>query len=256
MAKKPLTDEQKARRAETARANGAKSRGPKTPVGKYISALNSIITGEHLGRLQSEVPPCIAILSTEDRTEYLRILQNQARQMQPASECEYDLVRHMAVQLFHCQRYLRIENTLRQAGIEGVLESYTDLDGVSLEAMAYRIGMRDDKMWRALQRDQKSHLASFLSFQKAFRQLRRDTPMVPPEPVSLEVEMKYEDDPLPPPFIVDEAFEHAERAKSEPNYTPPKWVDKLLNDKELMAHLALRGDLEKHKNRPKLPNAA
>ena len=40
-----MTEEQKTRRAEAARENGAKSRGPVSDIGKYISSLNSIATG-------------------------------------------------------------------------------------------------------------------------------------------------------------------------------------------------------------------
>ena len=51
-----MTEEQKARRAEAAREHGAKSRGPVSDIGKYISSLNSI-----------------ALLSTDCRLSYLRL---------------------------------------------------------------------------------------------------------------------------------------------------------------------------------------
>lgn len=259
MAQKPLTAEQKARRAETARANGAKSRGPKTPTGKYISSLNSIITGEYLGRLEAEIPPSLVGGSEADWKEYRRYLQINARQMQPASECEIDLIRQIAVHCFHIHRIQRIERTLRRADQEKLLGSHPDLRGHESEAMSYRAGMTDDKMWRALQRDRKSHEASVISYRRMFRQLRRDTPMVPAEPVSVAVDMLYEEDPLPPPHIVTEALEHAERAKSEPSYKVPHWVDKLLNDQELLEMVAARDNLKISQGRlvlPKRPKAA
>jgi hypothetical protein len=259
MAQKPLTAEQRARRAEIARTNGAKSRGPKTIVGKYISSLNSIITGEHLGRLEAEIPPSLVGCSPADWQVYRRYLQINARQMQPASECEMDLIRQIAVHSFHVQRILRIERTLRQASEEKLLASYAELSANQNEAKAYHSSMGDDKMWRALQRDRKSHESSVVTYRRMFRQLRRDTPMVPAEPVSVAVDMLYEEDPLPPPHIVAEALEHAEKAESEPSHVVPAWVPKFLQDKELLEMVAARDNLKLQAGRlipPKRPKAA
>jgi hypothetical protein len=259
MAQKPLTAEQKARRAEVARANGAKSRGPKTITGKYISSLNSIVTGEHLGRLEAEVPPSLARCSPEDWHEYRRLLQINARQLQPASECEIDLVRQIAVHAFHAYRILRIERTLRRAEQEKLLASYAELSSHENEAMAYQSGMGNDKMWRALLRDRRSHEASAASYRRTFRQLRRESPMVPAEPVSIAVDMLAEVDPLPPPHVVAEAIEHAVRAQSEPSHKVPAWVDKFLKDRELLEVVAARDNLKICDGRlvlPKRPKAA
>ena len=80
-----MTEQQKARRAEAARENGAKSRGPVSDIGKYISSLNSISTGEHLDLRKEELPECIALLSTDCRVAYLRLYQKHTRQFQPQS---------------------------------------------------------------------------------------------------------------------------------------------------------------------------
>lgn len=254
MAQKPLTAEQQARRAEIARANGAKSRGPKTTIGKYISSLNSIIHGEHLGRLEAEVPPSLAGCSEADWTEYRRLLQINARQLQPASECEIDLIRQIAVHAFHGQRLLRIERTLRQAEEQKLLDSYSELDAHQIEALGYRAAMGDDKMWRALQRDRRSHEASGAGYRRVFRQLRRDAPMVPPEPVSVAVDMLAEQDPLPPPSVVVEAIEHLEKAQSEPSHEVPAWVTKLMNNQELLELIAARDHLKIRDGRLVLPS--
>jgi hypothetical protein len=244
MSKKQLTEEEKQRRAETARRNGAKSRGPKTPIGKYISSLNSIIHGEHLGRLEAEVPPSLAGCSEADWNEYRRLLQINARQLQPASECEMDLIRQIAVHAFHAYRILRIERTLRRAEQEKILNSYADLSSLENEALAYRAGMGDDKMWRALNRDRRSHEASVASYRRMFHQLRREAPMLPPEPVSVAVDMLHDVNPLPPPHVVAEAIEHAVIAQSEPSHKMPAWVDKFLKDRELLELVAARDNLK------------
>ena len=60
-----MTDEQRARRAEIARENGANSKGPVSITGKYISSLNGIATGDHATVRKEELPECIALLSTD-----------------------------------------------------------------------------------------------------------------------------------------------------------------------------------------------
>lgn len=254
MAKKPLTAEQQARRAEISRANGAKSRGPKTSVGKYISSLNSVIHGEHLGRLEAEIPPSLVGCSEADWKEYRRLLQINARQLQPASECEMDLVRQIAVHCFHTHRILRIERTLRLADQEKMLASFPEFNPPQNESMSYRSGMGEDKMWRALLRDRRSHEASVAGYRRMFRQLRRDSPMVPAEPVSVAVDMLYEADPLPAPHIVAEAIEHVQKTQSEPSHKAPDWVDKLLKDSELLELVAARDNLKISKGRLVLPS--
>jgi len=244
MSKKQLTEEEKQRRAETARRNGAKSRGPKTPIGKYISSLNSIIHGEHLGRLEAEVPPSLAGCSDADWKEYRRFLQINARQLQPASECEMDLIRQIAVHSFHVQRILRIERILRQVEEQKKLDSYANLSDPHIQALAYESGIGNDKVWRALLRDRRSHEASVASYRRMFRQLRREAPMVPPEPVSVSVDMHPQEDPLPAPEVVAQAIEHVQKAQSEPSHKVPSWVARMMKDRELLEIVAARDHLE------------
>lgn len=103
-----MTEEQKTRRAEAARENGAKSRGPVSDIGKYISSLNSIATGEHLDLRKEDLPECIALLSTDCRLSYLRLYQKHLRQFQPHSDCEHTMLRHMCVELFQLERTINL----------------------------------------------------------------------------------------------------------------------------------------------------
>ena len=233
-----MTEEQKARRAEIARENGTKGKGPVSPTGKYISSLNGITTGQHLTIHKEELPECIALLSTDCRQAYLRLHQKQVRQYLPQTECEQTLVRHMSVELFQLERTISLETHARQRGIDDIIRAYADLADADRELFAYEQGLQKDKLWRSLQRDKKAHLAAYATYQKLLRQTRRDFPVVPPELVNHEADANLAEEPLPPAEVVAEAIAHADRAKNEPNYQLPHWVSEMLLNDELMAEIA------------------
>ena len=254
-----MTDEQKARRAEIARENGAKSKGPVSITGKYISSLNGIDTGEHATVRKEELPECIALLSTDCRHAYLRLFQKHVRQYQPESNCERTLVRHMAVELFQLERTISLETHARQRGIDDVIRAYADLSDADRELFAYEQGLQKDKLWRSLQRDKKAHLAAYASYQKLLKQTRKDFPVVPPEPVNYDADANLAEEPLPPPEVVAEAIAHADRAKNEPSYELPYWVAEMILNAALMAEIAPGYDVEQLLEKltdPGLPRAA
>ena len=148
-----MTVEQKARRAEVARENGAQSRGPVSDIGKYISSLNGISTGEHLLLHKEELPECVALLSTDCRSAYLRLYQKHLRQFQPHSALEQSMLRHMCVELFQLERTINLETYARQHGIDETLRAYPDLSDAELQLFSYERGLQKDKLWRSLQRD-------------------------------------------------------------------------------------------------------
>jgi hypothetical protein len=233
-----MTEEQRARRAATARQNGAKSRGPVTPTGKQISALNSITTGEHLNLLAEEVPECLTMLTTDDAVAFVRLLQKHLRQYQPQSECEKTLLRQMTVELFQAQRTISLETYARQSDLDTMMRRYPDLADQERQLQAYKEGLKDEKLWRALQRDKKAHQTAYLQYQRALQTMRRAFPVVPPEPVSLTVDLQQLECPMPSPEVIAEVLEYADQAKSEPSYPLPRWVRGMLEDDELMEQMA------------------
>ena len=183
-----MTEDQKSRRAEVARENGAKSRGPVSELGKYISSLNSITTGEHLEILKEELPECIALLTTDCRQAYIRLYQRHFRQYKPEAECEQTLLRHMCVEFFQLERTISLETHARQRGIDDIIRAYPDLSDADRQLFAYEQGLQNDKLWRSLQRDKKSHLAAYASYQKLIKQTRRDFRLIPPEPINSDAD--------------------------------------------------------------------
>ena len=239
-----MTEDHKARRAEIARENGCKSRGPVSETGKYISSLNGITTGEHLKILKEELPECIALLSTDCRQAYIRLYQRHFRQYQPEAECEQTLLRHMCVELFQLERTISLETHARQRGIDDIIRAYPDLSDADRQLFAYEQGLQKDKLWRSLQRDKKAHLAAYAAYQKLFKQTRRDFRLIPPEQVNSDADNNVAEEPLPSPEVVAEAIAHADRAKNEPSYQLPHWVAEMLLDEALMAEIAPGYDVD------------
>jgi hypothetical protein len=82
-------------RAEIARRNGAKSKGPTTAAGKEQSKRNAIRHGDYSRVLKLLVPPHSACLLHEDRREFYRLFDTNIAKYQPADEHEKEIVREI-----------------------------------------------------------------------------------------------------------------------------------------------------------------
>jgi hypothetical protein len=87
-------------RAEIARANGAKSKGPITPEGKAISSRNGLrhgIASRHV------------VLPDESVDSYLALHRSYVEQFEPQTKVELDLVSIMSTAQWRMRRLLSIE---------------------------------------------------------------------------------------------------------------------------------------------------
>jgi hypothetical protein len=89
--------------SETARANGAKSRGPVTPEGRAASSRNSL---RHGFTARSVVLP------TESSEDFQSLLDSYVDQFDPQGGVEMDLVQTMAAARWRLRRICSIETTL------------------------------------------------------------------------------------------------------------------------------------------------
>ncbi len=142
----PESRNQKNTRAEQARINGAKSKGPKTEAGKIASSRNAIKHG-----LTS------SILSVrEDPEEFAATLAAWTSQLRPETEAERRLVRRIAIAEFRLERIVLIETNLLDAEIdcrEDALEdSWTGLDDAGRMALCFRDANRDASPFELLRR--------------------------------------------------------------------------------------------------------
>ena len=96
-----MTKEQK---AQIARENGAKSRGPKSETGKAASARNGIKTGEHTTTLSAFVPPNSAVLCNEERQAYFNLLSQLLQIYAPMNQEASEMVRQIAIARWQINR--------------------------------------------------------------------------------------------------------------------------------------------------------
>ncbi len=234
-----MTEEQQQRRAEIARQNGGKSRGPVSSLGKHISSLNSLRTGAHIDALEEDLPESIALLSTDNRQSFVRLYQRHLRQFQPNSELERILVRHMAIELFQLERLIAMETRARQYLLDGTMADFPDLSNEDRALFCYESGLQRENLWRSFRQEKKAHQTAYSQYQKQLKQLQRDFPVAPEEP-AVEQEPEPAEDPSPIAQIMAEIQFHREAVKNEPVALLPPWIAEVLQNEELMAELDAR----------------
>jgi hypothetical protein len=106
-------------RSSAARANGALSRGPKSPEGKTRSSQNAI---KH-GLLSS-----IVVLHNESQEAFDRAVQSYCDRFQPADEVERDMVEELVAASWRARRALAIETQMMDAGMDSLLNVPSELD--------------------------------------------------------------------------------------------------------------------------------
>ena len=94
----------KEERAEIARKNGAKSKGPKTEKGRAKVSTNAVKTGEHVNKLSPFLPPHPAVLCNEDRAEYYQHLRQFIEIYQPINQLAAGVVRDIAIAQWQIER--------------------------------------------------------------------------------------------------------------------------------------------------------
>ncbi len=167
-------------KSETARANGAKSRGPITPEGKEKSSLNAIthgLTANHTFILKCESPE-----------EYQAMLAEHLAIHQPVTAPEKELVDQMAIARWRIRRFVAAETDLIDSEMvrnrEKVNKEFAPTDsGVHL-AMAIR-SLADESralslMSRYESRLQRVHDKAYATLRE-LQQSRASQP-TPPEP--------------------------------------------------------------------------
>jgi hypothetical protein len=126
------------RKLKSARANGAKSRGPKTDAGKRASSLNALKHG-----LTAQT----VVLPHESEDEYNADLAAYLDHFQPASKPEEDLVAQLASVQWRIIRYAGVEAALLQKSIVDralkLDEQYDTVDDYTRVAVAFEALCRD-----------------------------------------------------------------------------------------------------------------
>jgi hypothetical protein len=98
-----ITEMSNLTRAESARINGAKSRGPKTPEGLAISSMNAVRHG---------ITAKTLILGNELPEEFTEMLASYMDYLQPANQVEIDLVADMVAARWRLRRIWRYQTAI------------------------------------------------------------------------------------------------------------------------------------------------
>jgi hypothetical protein len=120
-------------KAESARVNGAKSRGPVTPEGKQRSSLNAV---RH-GLLAKSI-----CLTSEDPEKFKELLQDFLTRFQPGDNVELRVVEHMASAAFRLERFAGTETALFDLEMDAqtpqIEKEFTKIDHAAQFALAFK----------------------------------------------------------------------------------------------------------------------
>jgi hypothetical protein len=150
-------------KTQSARANGAKSRGPATPEGRAKSSRNSLRHG---------LSATSVLLPAESHEQFQLLLDAHIQQFQPANDLEMELVEAMAVARWRLRRICAIETSLlaneltRRA--EDIDEEFTEMTGQDRLAWIFQ-RLADGGQTLALLARYEGNLNR--AFDRAFKQL-------------------------------------------------------------------------------------
>ena len=211
-------------KSETARANGAKSRGPITPEGKEKSSLNAIthgLTANHTFILKCESPE-----------EYQAMLAEHIAIHQPVTAPEKELVDQMAIARWRIRRFVAAETDLIDSEMvrnrEKVNKEFAPTDsGVHL-AMAIRFLADESRalslMSRYESRLQRIHDKAYAALRE-LQQSRVSQPIPSePPPASSPDPPPTQPDPAPAsgnPTVSAGISSEAKISPNEPSAPPP-----------------------------------
>jgi hypothetical protein len=121
----PITPE---RKTAIARANGAKSRGPKTPQGKAVSSMNALRHGLTASR---------PILPGESQESFDELLKDYLEEWEPEGAAEVGLVHRMVVSKWREQRAWTVETAALRGKMGPALDDPSVPDAAAFLTAAF-----------------------------------------------------------------------------------------------------------------------
>jgi hypothetical protein len=197
---KPVRPTTEAQRAAS-RANGRKSRGPVTPQGKAISAMNAIKHSLYCKKV---------VLDTEDQENYDHIRDDYYEFFQPRDRATADMVESICLVNWHVTRLREMDSTFLYIELlrPGLMDEYESASAGVKTAMAYRNLVENYTVIPILTR-QLSYYSR--EFHRLFRQLMEIRNQQPPQaPAQVEPEQQPQ-------------AESNEPVRNEPPQQPQNW---------------------------------
>jgi hypothetical protein len=157
------------RKIESSRANGAKSKGPKTPEGKRRSSYNAVRHGL--------LADCV-VLASEDHANFEALVQQFVARFEPLDDVEFGMVEEMASTTWRMRRGWAAETELmdqailRHTGPRPLAAAFTELAAAPALALLHRYETRLSRMYhRALH-----NLLTLREKKAQLQQLKTDPP--------------------------------------------------------------------------------
>jgi hypothetical protein len=180
----------KERKAEIARENGAKSKGPLTGETKQKSARNAITHGERAKLLKLVVPPHSACLANEERQAFYKLYDHLMAKYRPTDEAEQGIVREIADYQWKSNRNKQMETAIfnrelmRQATrTPGTLPELRDLE-ISIAAHE---ALTANKTIAELRKDTQFCLRAISQLQRRLKEIQKTWPPAAPVPPAPEL---------------------------------------------------------------------
>ena len=179
----------KDRKAEIARENGAKSKGPTSEAGKEKCARNAITHGERAQALKLIIPPHSACLANEDRQAFYKLYDNLIAKYRPADETEQGVVKEIVDFQWKSMRNKQMESAifnreLMRQGTRtpGSIPELRDLE-ISIAAQEALTG---NKTIAELRKDTQLCLRIIAQLQRRLKELQKTWPAAAPVPPAPE----------------------------------------------------------------------
>lgn len=173
-------------KADIARRNGARSKGPITPAGKARSCRNSLVHGRRASKLAEFTPPNSATLTNEDRQKFFTLLDQNLAKFRPADPAENALVRDYTNRQWH---NLRLESA-RQA----ILNRELALHGEPTNALEFAY---TNRAFTAMHREFATNTRLMAQIERRLKLLQNTWPAANPAPMDSENERTNDASPQP-----------------------------------------------------------
>lgn len=190
-----MTPEQLEKKRETARKNGAKSRGPVTAAGKFAARQNSLRHGRYVDR--SLLPPNYVVLSVELQEGFAQELKDNTRQFQVATETQAKIVRQLTAELWMYNRLGAMMCALDEKNYDQAYRDFPDYSNFVKSAIAAHNSSETDQVYRLIERRRAGHLKAWKTFVTTITHLQKHhgDAMRDPEvrnPVQAEAQLEAE----------------------------------------------------------------
>lgn len=188
------------RKINSARSNGAKSRGPKTEAGRRKSAMNALTHGLYAA---SSI-----VLQQESPEQYQALLHAYIHQFQPDGPAELHLIEEMVAAKWRQRRLWAIETDLvedeiivQKKKLDSDGESYSEITPLSFAYRALSTSSTLPSLTRHESRLERSYFRALKTLLELQR-LRKQAPAVPPQNIEERTQSRIRtlpDTPMPRP---------------------------------------------------------